>query len=515
MKKNLDMTEGKPISLLWAFTFPTLMGNLLNQVYSITDSIVVGRYLGQTALAAVGSTMPVILLLAALMIGINVGVGIIISRYFGQKNEELMRRAFVNSLYLGLFLSAGMMVMGLTFSGTILRWMGTPEGPLQEATAYLEISFITMICPLMYYLFSSAFRGLGDSQTALYCLIVSVLSNIGLDVLFVAVFRWGVAGSAWATALAQALSAVVAAVLLFRKYPMMRMRRQDLRLHGKLLRQITVLAIPIAVQSAFNNLGNLVAQSAVNLFGEATMAAYTAASRIGTLALMPVETIGSSLSVYASQNHGAGKPQRIRQGVRASLQLSLVVSTVLGVFLLLCGRQMAGLFLAEPSAEILTVVQRFLLITAVPGILAGVMQVYQQVLRGVDRANQALMGGVMQLITKIAVVAVGAWGMRNLDVVWLGWPASFVAGTVIPCAHAHGDDGRFGVVVGHLGGGGQQLQHIGTALWHHGQLGQVGPRLLHGHHPGDQLGLGRGLMEVVAGAHDLDPGGVRVLNQRG
>lgn len=432
VKKNLDMTEGKPISLLWAFTFPTLMGNLLNQVYSITDSIVVGRYLGQTALAAVGSTMPVILLLAALMIGINVGVGIIISRYFGQKNEELMRRAFVNSLYLGLFLSAGMMVLGLTFSGTILRWMGTPEGPLQEATAYLEISFITMICPLMYYLFSSAFRGLGDSQTALYCLIVSVLSNIGLDVLFVAVFRWGVAGSAWATALAQALSAVVAAVLLFRKYPMMRMRRQDLRLHGKLLRQITVLAIPIAVQSAFNNLGNLVAQSAVNLFGEATMAAYTAASRIGTLALMPVETIGSSLSVYASQNHGAGKPQRIRQGVRASLQLSLVVSTVLGVFLLFCGRQMAGLFLAEPSAEILTVVQRFLLITAVPGILAGVMQVYQQVLRGVDRANQALMGGVMQLITKIAVVAVGAWGMRNLDVVWLGWPASFVAGTVIP-----------------------------------------------------------------------------------
>ena len=189
---------------------------------------------------------------------------------------------------------------------------------------------------------------------------------------------------------------------------------------------------PIAVQSAFNNLGKLVAQSAVNLFGEATMAAYTAASRIGTLALMPVETIGSSLSVYASQNHGAGKPKRIRQGVRASLQLSLVVSTVLGVFLLLCGRQMAGLFLAEPSAEILTVVQRFLLITAVPGILAGVMQVYQQVLRGVDRANQALMGGVMQLITKIAVVAVGAWGMRNLDVVWFGWPASFVAGTVIP-----------------------------------------------------------------------------------
>ena len=432
MKKNLDMTEGKPLGLLWAFTFPTLMGNLLHQAYSITDSIVVGRYLGQTALAAVGSTTPVVLLLAALMIGVNMGVGIIISRYFGQKNEEMMRRAFVNSLYLGLILSAAIMLMGLTLSGPILRWMGTPEGPLKDATTYLEITFVTTVCPLMYYLFSSAFRGLGDSQTALYCLIVSVLSNISLDILFVAVFHWGVAGSAWATALAQALSALFAAVLLFKKYPVMRVCREDLRPHRELLGQITVLAVPIALQSAFNNLGNLVAQSAINLFGEATMAAYTAASRLGTLALMPVETIGSSLSVYASQNLGAKKPERIRQGVRASLLLSLMVSTILGAVLLLCGQQMAGLFLTSPSEEIMTIVQRFLLITAVPGILAGVMQVYQQVLRGIDQANEALAGGIMQLATKIAVVAVGAWRLHDLNVVWLGWPASFVMGTIVP-----------------------------------------------------------------------------------
>ena len=431
VKKNLDMTEGKPISLLWAFTFPTLMGNLLNQVYSITDSIVVGRYLGQTALAAVGSTMPVILLLAALMIGINVGVGIIISRYFGQKNEELMRRAFVNSLYLGLFLSAGMMVLGLTFSGTILRWMGTPEGPLQEATAYLEISFITMICPLMYYLFSSAFRGLGDSQTALYCLIVSVLSNIGLDVLFVAVFRWGVAGSAWATALAQALSAVVAAVLLFRKYPMMRMRRQDLRLHGKLLRQITVLAIPIAVQSAFNNLGNLVHRVRQSVWR---------GHHGGLHCRQPHRNAGPdaggdhrflpqrlclpeprSRQASAHPARGTGLPAAVSGGQHRAGSVSAALRPPDGGAVphrAVCGDPDCG---AAVSAD-----------HAVPGILAGVMQVYQQVLRGVDKANQALMGGVMQLITKIAVVAVGAWGMRNLDVVWLGWPASFVAGTVIP-----------------------------------------------------------------------------------
>lgn len=432
MSKNLDMTTGSPAKLLLQFTLPTLAGNLLHQVYSITDSIVVGRYLGQTALAAVGCTMPVVLLLAALMIGINMGVGIVISQQFGRKDYPGIRRAFVNSLYMGLLLSVVLVAAGLLLAEPILRWMGTPEAPLQGAVTYLRINFITTGCPLLYYLFSSAFRGLGDSKTALHCLIVSVAANVTLDILFVAVLGWGVAGSAWATALAQGLSALFAAVLLYKKYPVMHLKREDLPFDPKLFGSITRLALPIALQSAFNNLGNLAAQSAVNTFGEVTMAAYTAASRMGTLALMPLETIGSSLSVYAAQNHGAGKPHRIKAGIRASLLLALATGGVLGLGLLLGGRALAGLFLAEPSPALLAVVQDFLLITAVPGVLAGVMCVYQQVLRGVNLPNQSLVGGLMQLGSKIAVIALGAWVLHSLNIVWLAWPISFVAGTIVP-----------------------------------------------------------------------------------
>lgn len=432
MQKSLDMTAGSPARLLWRFTLPTLAGNLLHQAYSITDSVVVGRYLGQTALAAVGCTSPVVMLLAALMVGINVGVGILISQYFGRRDLASIRRALVNSLYLGLALAVVLVFAGLLLAEPILRWMGTPEGPLKDAAAYLRINFATTICPLFYYLFSSVFRGMGDSRTALYCLVVAALGNVGLDVLFVAVFHWGVAGTAWATALAQALSALFAAVLLYRRYPALRPRREDLPFDRRLFGRITRLALPIALQSAFNNLSNVIAQSGVNTFGETAMAAYTAASRIGTLALMPVETIASSLSVYAGQNHGAGKPGRVRRGIRAALGLSLAVSTALAAVLLLGGGTLARLFLAEPSGAVIAVVQRYLLIAAVPGFLAAVMNIYQQTLRGVEHPNQALAGGLMQLAAKIAAVAAGAWLLHDLDVVWLGWPLSFVAGSIVP-----------------------------------------------------------------------------------
>ena len=291
MARSLDMTTGRPLPLLLRFTLPTLAGNLLHQAYSITDSVVVGQFLGQTALASVGCTSPIVMLLAALMIGINLAVGILISQYFGRRDYNGIRRAMINSLYLGLAISLILAVAGGSLAEPILRWMGTPDGPLQNAVVYLRINFVTAVCPLFYYLFSSIFRGMGDSRTALYCLVVAALGNVGLDVLFVAVFHWGVAGTAWATALAQALSAVFAAILLWRRFPEIRPRRGDWRLDRRLFGRITGLAVPIALQSAFNNLGNVIAQSGINSFGETVMAAYTAAGRIGFMHLRNVKIL--------------------------------------------------------------------------------------------------------------------------------------------------------------------------------------------------------------------------------
>lgn len=424
---GIDMTAGEVLPALLAFSIPTVIGNLLHQVYSITDSIVVGRILGVQSLAAIGSTMPIVLLLAALVIGVNIGVSILLSQAFGMHDMPLMRRSFANSLYLGAALSVLIGVVGLFTARPILLLMGTPPGPLEEAVAYLRINFLTTLCPMLYYLHSCAYRGLGDSRTDLYCLIVSVASNIALDVLFVAVFHWGVAGTAWATALAQLMSAIFAALLLWKKYPEMRLTKEDAQLDPRILRRIGALAVPIALQTAFNNLGSLVAQAAVNLFGTVAMAAYTAAGRVGTLALVPLEAMGSSVSVFTGQNYGAGKHDRIREGLRVGLLMELVVAVFLGALLLFFGRAVTTLFLTDASSELLSMANSYLLITAVPSFLAAIMIVYQQTLRGVGRTRDSMVGGVIQLAVKVLIIVIGAYALRSMPVMWLGWPLSFAA----------------------------------------------------------------------------------------
>lgn len=420
---------------LVAFSVPSLIGNLLHQVYSLTDSVVVGRILGVEALAAVGCTMPLILLLAALMIGTNIGVGVLLSQAFGAQDMQRMRRGFLNSLYVGFGISLVLALFGAPLARPVLVLMGTPEVTLQNAVAYLRINFLTSLCPMLYYLFSCAFRGMGDSRTDLYCLAVSVGMNVVLDILFVAAFRWGVAGSAWATALAQLVSAVFAAILLFKKYPAMRPEQGDLKPDRKLIGTIGRLSIPIAAQSAFNNLGNLVAQGAVNTFGAVAMAAYTAAGRVGAFALMPLETFGNTLSIFAGQNYGAGKRERLEEGKRVTLRLQLLLSAALGLVLILFGRAITRLFLSDATEELLKISYRYLLITAVPGILPGLMFTFQQLLRGTGDTAASMYGGLIQLVSKVAVIAAGAWGLHSLDAVWLAWPVSFAAAAAYLMLH--------------------------------------------------------------------------------
>lgn len=431
-RSNLDMTQGNSLKLLVLFTLPALASNLLNQVYTITDSIIVGRYLGQTSLAAVGVCMPIILLISAMVIGLNIGVGILMSQCFGRKDMSAMRHTLANSIYMGIALGVITAVIGLPLTEPILRLMGTPEGPLPEAAAYMRISFLSTVFPIFYFMFSNAFRGIGDGYTALYCLIVSVISNVIMDYVFVAMLDLGVAGSAYATALAQGLSVLFAIFMLWKKYPEMRLHRADLHPDGKLIGRITGLAVPIAIQSGFNSLGNVVVQGCINSFGETIMASYTVASRLGSLSLMPAETIGGSVSVYAGQNLGARKMDRVHSGVKAGLQMNLVVSAVLGVVLLVLGKPLTLLFLKDAGDEILDASYRYLLFAAVPGVLYGIMHVYQHVLRGVGRASQSMVGSFMQLGTKVAIAALGAFILKQLDIVWLAWPLSYLAGTLFP-----------------------------------------------------------------------------------
>lgn len=427
----LDMTQGSPMRKMLAFSIPVLVGNVLNQVYSLTDSIIVGRVLGVDALAAVGCTMPIVLLLAAVMIGVNAGVSILLSQAYGSRDIDLMRRYFANSIYLGVLVALFMAVVGTAISEPVLRLLGTPEGPFNDALAYIRINFLTSVCPLFYFLLSCAYRGMGDSRTDLYFLIISVVANIFLDYLFVAVYGWGVAGSAWATALAQLLSAICSGITLFVKYPQIRFRKGEMKPDAAMFSRIVKLAVPIALQTAFNNLGNIVAQGVVNAFGSVVMAAYTAAGRVGSFALMPLETVGNALSVYTGQNYGARQAERIHQGRRTALKLQLIISVVLGLIMVIFGRGISGLFLEEQSEEMLRISYSYLLITAVPGILAGVMIVYQQIMRGIGKSKEPMYSGFVQLGVKIAVVVIGFYTVRSPAAIWIAWPISFAAAAVV------------------------------------------------------------------------------------
>ncbi len=427
----LDMTKGSPMRGMLAFSIPVLLGNVFNQIYSITDSIIVGRVLGLVALAAVGCTMPIVFLMAAIMFGINGGVSIMLSQAYGSRDIVLMRRYFINSLYLGVLVAIVIAAVGYVISEPVLRILGTPEGPFDAALSYIRVSFLTSICPLFYYLFACAYRGMGDSRTDLYFLILSVVANIFLDYLFVAVYDWGVAGSAWATALAQLLSVAFSSTVLFIKYPQMRMKREDLKPDRRSFSKIIKLALPIAVQTAFNNLGNIVAQGVVNSFGSVVMAAYTAGGRVGTFALMPLETVGNTLSVYTGQNYGAREAERIRKGRQAAMKLQVIISVVLGIVLVLFGKGIAAQFLEEPSEEMLRISYQFLLITAVPGIFAGIMLVYQQLMRGIGKAKEAMYSGLVQLGVKIAVIMAGYFVLRAPVAVWWAWPISFAAAAAV------------------------------------------------------------------------------------
>ena len=434
MAEQNDFSQGSVTRHILSLALPMTVAQLVQILYNVVDRIYIGHLPGASSLAltGLGLTFPVVTLILAFTNLFGMGGAPLCSIARGRDDIPRAEQIMGNTLTMLLASSVVLTVLGYLLLQPLLYLFGASDETYPYAAAYLRINFVTAVCPLFYYLFSSVFRGMGDSRTALCCLVIAALGNVGLDVLFVAVFHWGVAGTAWATALAQALSALFAAVLLWRRYPEVRLRRADLAFDRRMFGRITGLALPIALQSAFNNLSNVVAQSGVNTFGETVMAAYTAASRIGTLALMPVETIASSLSVYAGQNHGAGKLGRIRQGIRAALLLSLGVSAAMAALLLAGGGALARLFLTDPSAGVLAVVQHYLLIAAAPGFLDGVMCIFQQTLRGVDRPNQALAGGLMQLAAKIAAVAAGAWLLHDLDVVWLGWPLSFAAGTVVP-----------------------------------------------------------------------------------
>lgn len=313
-----ELTSGRPLPLILNFTLPLLMGNLLQQTYSLVDAVIVGRFLGIDALASVGASTSVVFLILGFCNGCCGGFGIPVAQKFGARDYGEMRRYVFVSLRLAAVMSVAVAAVTSFWCGDILRIMQTPGNIFPGAYAYLLVTFLGIPCTFYYNLLACVIRALGDSRTPFWFLLFSTVLNIVLDLFCILVLGWGVAGAAIATVFSQGVSAALCYRYMMRRFEVLRGDASERRFSGKLARRLLSIGVPMGLQFSITAVGSIMLQSANNALGTACVAAFTAAVRIKMFFMCPFESLGIAMATYGGQNYGAGKPERVWQGVKAS-----------------------------------------------------------------------------------------------------------------------------------------------------------------------------------------------------
>lgn len=352
-----DMTHGVPWRLISVFAVPIFLSQLFQQLYNTADALIVSKFLGDNALAAVSASGPLVFLMVSFFAGAATGAGVAISRYFGAGDYDRVSRTIHTTVLLGLFSSIFLTAVGVGFTPTLLRWMETDPQVMDDAVSYFRCYFAGIGTVVMYNTFTGIMNALGDSRRPLYYLIVSSLTNIALDLLFVGVFRWGVWSAAVATIVSQAVSVVLCLLHLTKKGTVFQLRWSALRIDGALLREILRYGLPAGVQNSVIALANVVVQTNINSFGKDAMAAYGAYSKIEGFAFLPVTSFSMAITTYVSQNLGAGQKERARRGARFGILAAPIIAEVIGILTYLTAPALIGLFSKTPAVLALGVLE--------------------------------------------------------------------------------------------------------------------------------------------------------------
>ncbi len=424
-----DMLTGKPGRALLVFALPMIIGNLFQQFYNMVDSIVVGRYVGENALAAVGASYALTTVFIMVAIGGGIGASVITSQYLGANEYGKMKTSIATALLTFLGLSILLAAIGFVGNRWILVALKTPENILADATLYLKIYFVGMPFLFMYNILSSMFNALGKSRIPLYFLIFSSLLNIGLDIWFVRGFSMGVAGVAIATLIAQGVSAMISFVVLIRnlsKYHSESFLYYDVAMLGRMVQ----IAIPSIIQQSIVSIGMLLVQSVVNQFGSAMVAGYSAGMRVESLCIVPMVATGNAVSTFTAQNLGAKEVERVREGYRASYKIVFGFAVFLCLVLSFGYRPIISAFLDETQSQLaFTTGASYLRFIAFFFVFIGLKTSTDGVLRGAGDVNIYMMANLFNLFIRVTMANVCApiWG---IDFVWyavpLGWLANYV-----------------------------------------------------------------------------------------
>lgn len=427
---NKDLTVGKPQTVLWKFCLPLFASVIFQQLYNIADSFVAGKFIGENALAAVGNSYEITLIFIAFGFGCNIGCSVIVSRLFGAKQYKELKTAVYTTLIASGVLCVTLMLLGLALGQPLLHLINTPENVFTDSWLYLEIYIWGLPFVLFYNIANGIFSAFGDSKTPFVFLACSSTANIGMDILFVTAFDMGVAGVAWATFICQGISCILAVLFVFRRFSKIGTEGKIPVFSLKLLKDISVIAVPSILQQSFISVGNIIIQGIINGFGPGVMAGYAASVKLNNLVITSLTTLGNGISNFTSQNLGAKKNERIKEGFLAGVKLVWLICIPLVILYLFAGKYLVYLFLDTPSEAALETGIVFLRILSPFYFVVALKLVSDGVLRGAAMMKKFMVATFTDLILRVLLAWLLSIPFASTGI-WLAWPIGWTIAAVM------------------------------------------------------------------------------------
>ncbi len=435
IKKTVDLTEGSIPKKLLLFALPLMAGNILQQLYNIVDTVVVGKYLGEDALAAVGSAYTIMILITSVIIGLCMGSSVYFSVKFGQKDETGIRQSFFIS-FIGIFVvTAVLIALAYALLYPLIYLLNIPAEIQPMFRNYMLAVFAGIFAIFLYNIFANLLRAVGNSVIPLVFLAVSAVTNIALDLLFILQFKWGVVGAAAATVIAQYLSGIGIMIYYFVSGGNLRVKKADMKWDKKIFKELASLSSLTCIQQSIMNFGILMVQGLVNSFGTAVMAAFAAGVKIDTLAYSPVQDFGNAFSSFVAQNYGAQKKDRVKKGVKSAGIMVICFCAVISLLVCLLGSQLMTVFIDKGSVEVIAIGVKYLRIEGACYIGIGILFMLYGYFRAVDKPVMSIILTVISLGVRVALAyllvyftALGETG------IWMsipiGWALADIVGIV-------------------------------------------------------------------------------------
>lgn len=395
-----DMTNGAPMKLILGFSLPLLFGFLFQQCYNLVDTIIVGRFLGVDALAAVGSTGGLNFFIIGFCMGVCSGFSIPISHKFGAKDETGLRKTVANSVWLAVLFSVVMTAVTVTFCRSILIMTKTPDNILEDAYAYFIVILLGIPVTYLYNLLSGIIRALGDSKTPVIFLTMAAVLNVGLDILFIVTFEMGVAGAAWATVLSQGISGICCLIYMIKKFEILRIRKEEWAPDKHLIGALCNMGIPMGLQYSITAIGSVVLQAAVNTLGSAAVAAVTAAGKVNMFMMCPFDAMGTTMATYGGQNVGAGRLERLTSGLKSCTLLGFIYSVLAVGIAYVGGKSLIFLFIDSAETLIVENAYQFLLINTIFFFPLALVNIVRFLIQGMGFSKLAVLAGVFEMAAR-------------------------------------------------------------------------------------------------------------------